>query len=139
MIEPRSQCFAAVTSALTPMKIAAYLIEKIGSTVSGYFHPSLWLSESHGLLVAKGLNGVEFGRLHRRQPAADHANQNQHDRGKYQGEKRQHKVNVHLAGIVFVSGSEKGQRADRGSQRPRKQHSDSTGGECHHQRFEQKL
>ena len=35
----------------TPMKIAAYLIEKIGSTVSGYFHPSLWLSESHGLLV----------------------------------------------------------------------------------------
>ena len=37
----------------TPMKIAAYLIEKIGSTVSGYFHPSLWLSESHELLVTQ--------------------------------------------------------------------------------------
>src|SRR6266576_4124435 len=35
------------------MKIAACLIEKIGSTVSGYFHPSLWLSESHGLLVQR--------------------------------------------------------------------------------------
>jgi len=33
--------------ACAPTKIAAYLIEKIGSTVSGYFHPSLWLSESH--------------------------------------------------------------------------------------------
>src|SRR2546429_308847 len=41
------------------MKIAAYLIEKIGSTVSGYFHPSLWLSESHELLVAKGLDRIE--------------------------------------------------------------------------------
>src|SRR5437870_13870351 len=41
------------------MKIAAYLIEKIGSTVSGYFHPSLWLSESHELLVAQGDHGID--------------------------------------------------------------------------------
>src|SRR2546429_585040 len=44
------------------MKIAAYLIEKIGSTVSGYFHPSLWLSESHGLLVAQGNHRVDARR-----------------------------------------------------------------------------
>src|SRR2546421_1475449 len=43
----------------TPMKIAAYLIEKIGSTVSGYFHPSLWLSESHGLLVTQSHYGID--------------------------------------------------------------------------------
>src|SRR6266513_3516451 len=43
----------------TPTKIAAYLIEKIGSAASGYFHPSLWLSESHELLVAKGLDRIE--------------------------------------------------------------------------------
>src|SRR2546429_6747644 len=67
MIEPRSQCFAAVTSALTPMKIAAYLIEKIGSTVSGYFHPSLWLSESHGLLVTQGHQRIYMRRAARRQ------------------------------------------------------------------------
>src|SRR5437762_5878927 len=41
------------------MKIAAYLIEKIGSTASGYFHPSLWLSESHELLVTQSHHGID--------------------------------------------------------------------------------
>src|SRR5436309_8919337 len=75
MIEPRSQCFAAVTSALTPMKIAAYLIEKIGSTVSGYFHPSLWLSESHGLLVTEGLDRIKPGGFPGRINSKHHANE----------------------------------------------------------------
>src|SRR5207244_9083311 len=46
------------------MKIAAYLIEKIGSTVSGHFHPSLWLSESHELLVTNGFHGIQPRRFH---------------------------------------------------------------------------
>src|SRR5213595_93387 len=45
---------------LLPTKIAAYLIEKIGSTASGYFHLSLWLSESHDLLVAQRFHGIEL-------------------------------------------------------------------------------
>src|SRR6266702_5434746 len=79
MIEPRSQCFAAVTSALTPMKIAAYLIEKIGSTVSGYFHPSLWLSESHGLLVPQGRHRIDFHRSPRGQIAREQCNEDEQD------------------------------------------------------------
>ncbi len=44
----------------TPTKIAAYLIEKIGSAASGYFHPSLWLSESHDLLVKLAPLGISI-------------------------------------------------------------------------------
>src|SRR5437016_2316697 len=49
----------ASSTSSTPMKITAYLIEKIGSTVSGYFHPSLWLSESHGLLVPQSRHRID--------------------------------------------------------------------------------
>src|SRR2546429_210769 len=56
----RSGLYAPRPAEFTPMKIAAYLIEKIGSTVSGYFHPSLWLSESHGLLVVQRHDGIHM-------------------------------------------------------------------------------
>src|SRR5437016_14520495 len=64
------------------MKIAAYLIEKIGSTVSGYFHPSLWLSESHGLLVPEGDKWIDVRGAAGRQQARDQAgcdNDDHHD------------------------------------------------------------
>src|SRR5213080_5183728 len=59
------------------MKIAAYLIEKIGSTVSGYFHPSLWLSESHELLVTQSHNRVDARGAPSRQEAGDHGDDHQ--------------------------------------------------------------
>src|SRR5207253_1677217 len=62
------------------MKIAAYLIEKIGSTVSGYFHPSLWLSESHELLVAQRFDGIELGRLDGRPHADEQSDRGDHGR-----------------------------------------------------------
>jgi hypothetical protein len=58
----------------TPTKTAAYLIEKIGSTVSGYFHPSLWLSESHDLLVTQGHDGIDTQRPPHRNDSSGQAN-----------------------------------------------------------------
>src|SRR5207253_29712 len=55
------------------MKIAAYRFEKIGSTVSGYFHPSLWLSESHRLLVPEGDKWIDVRGAAGRQQARDAA------------------------------------------------------------------
>src|SRR5207302_5656319 len=64
----------------TPMKIAAYLIEKIGSTVSGYFHPSLWLSESHELLVPQRDHRIDSRRPPRWQKRSKQCDCNQGDR-----------------------------------------------------------
>src|SRR2546429_9505387 len=64
------------------MKIAAYLIEKIGSTVSGYFHPSLWLSESHELLVPQSNHGIEIHRPPRRDVACQQCDAEYHKHDK---------------------------------------------------------
>src|SRR5438067_661244 len=73
----RSGLYAPRPAEFTPMKIAAYLIEKIGSTVSGYFHPSLWLSESHGLLVTQGHQRIDARRAPRGQETRQEGKESQ--------------------------------------------------------------
>src|SRR5437879_11676318 len=62
------------------MKIAAYLIEKIGSAASGYFHPSLWLSESHELLVSQGNHRIDAHRPPCRDVASECGDSDQNER-----------------------------------------------------------
>src|SRR6266704_2442564 len=89
------------------MKIAAYLIEKIGSTVSGYFHPSLWLSESHGLLVSERLDRIEQRRLARRVVSEKNANRNgkeRRDDNRFEG--HDHRPLQRLANQIGAKNSE---------------------------------
>ncbi len=79
---------------------------------SGCFHHSLWLSESHDLLVAEGFDGIEFGGLHGGEPAADHADGDEDSSGEHHGDQRKSQVDVHFAGVVFVGGAEERQRTD---------------------------
>src|SRR5437899_4051122 len=89
------------------MKIAAYLIEKIGSTVSGYFHPSLWLSESHELLVAQRFDGIELGRLDGRPHAEKQANAYTH------GDARDGGPGGHLARPVQAPADQENHKVDQ--------------------------
>src|SRR5260370_114414 len=91
------------------------------------------------LLVAEGLDRVEPGGLHGGEPATNHADDNQDGGGEHHGDERERKLDVHFAGIVFVSGAEEGQRANRGSDGCREQHADYACRERHDQRFQQEL
>ena len=96
-------------------------------------------SKNHELFVAECLYGIEFGGLHGGEPAADDADYDENHAGEKHSHERQVEVDVYLAGFVFVGRTEEGQRADGSSKCPREQHSDDSGGDGHHQRFQQKL
>src|SRR5207249_7160224 len=112
---------------VTPMKIAAYLIEKIGSTVSGYFHPSLWLSESHELLVAERLNRIEPRRFDRRIHSKKQAHAHRHGDRQHDGPERN------------IGGQGRHRQIDQQADACAEQHADDASRPGQHDRFGEEL